>query len=229
VGKRIRLSSDTTGWNTIVGVAGDVRDQELEREPGQMVYYPISAGQRRDAQNRNMTYVIRAARPDAIAPLARKEVWALDASLPVAATVTLEKVVADSMVRLSFAMLALVVASVVALLLGAIGLYGVISYLVAQRTNEIGIRLALGARPGEVRRMVVLQGIRLSVLGLVIGLVAALGLTRLMQGMLFDTQPNDPATFLAVSLFLSGIALFATYLPARRASRIDPASSLRTE
>jgi len=229
VGKRIRLSSDTTGWNTIVGVVGNVRDQQLEREPGQMVYYPVSAEGRRDAQNRSMTYVIRASRPDAIAPLARKEVWSLDASLPIAATSTLEKVVADSMVRLSFTMLALVVASVVALLLGAIGLYGVISYLVAQRTNEIGIRLALGARPGEVRRMVVLQGVRLSVLGLVIGLVAALGLTRLMQGMLFDTQPNDPATFLAVSLVLGGIALFASYLPARRASRIDPASSLRTD
>jgi ABC-type antimicrobial peptide transport system permease subunit len=201
----------------------------LEREPGQMVYYPVSAGERRNAQNRNMTYVIRASRPDAIVPLARKEVWALDANLPIAATSTLEKVVADSMVRLSFTMLALVVASAVALLLGAIGLYGVISYVVAQRTNEIGIRLALGARPDEVRRMVVLQGVRLSVLGLAIGLVAALGLTRLMQGMLFATRPNDPATFVAVSLFLGGIALFASYLPARRASRIDPASSLRME
>jgi predicted permease len=229
VGKRIRFSADTTGWNTIVGVAGDVRAQELEREPGQMVYYPASAGERRNAQNRNMTYVIRASRPDAIVPLARKEVWALDANLPIAATSTLEKVVADSMVRLSFTMLALVVASAVALLLGAIGLYGVISYVVAQRTNEIGIRLALGARPDEVRRMVVLQGVRLSVLGLAIGLVAALGLTRLMQGMLFATRPNDPATFVAGSLFLGGIALFASYLPARRASRIDPASSLRTE
>jgi ABC-type antimicrobial peptide transport system permease subunit len=126
-------------------------------------------------------------------------------------------------------MLALVVAAAIALFLGAIGLYGVISYLVTQRLNEIGIRLALGARPGQVLRMVVAQGVRLAALGLVIGFAAALGLTRLMQGMLYGTEPTDPATFAAVVVFLGGIAFFASWMPARRASRIDPASSLKAE
>src|SRR5690606_33459854 len=114
---------------------------------------------------------------------------------------------------LSFSMLALVAASAIALILGAIGLYSVISYLVAQRTNEIGIRLALGARPGQVRRMVVLQGVRLTALGLVIGVGGALALTRLMQGMLFGTEPNDPLTFVTVSAFLATIALLAAFVP----------------
>jgi ABC-type antimicrobial peptide transport system permease subunit len=133
------------------------------------------------------------------------------------------------MVRLSFTMLALVAASAIALILGAIGLYGVISYIVTQRTNEIGIRLALGARPGQVRSMVVLQGARLAALGLVIGVAGALVLTRLMQGMLFGTGPTDPFTFVVVIGFLAAIALLATYVPAHRASRIDPASSLKME
>jgi putative ABC transport system permease protein len=227
LGKRIRLSSDSTGWRTIVGVAASVRDRRLEDDPSEMVYYP--AGYAVPSQSRSLAYVLRTARTDAVAAPARQEVWALDRNLPVASTQTLEKVVAASVVRTSFTMLALVVAAVIALFLGAIGLYGVISYLVTQRTNEIGIRMALGARPGEVRRMVVLQGVRLSALGLVVGFAGALGLTRLMQGMLFGTAPTDPLTFGIVVTFLAAIALLASYLPARRASRIDPASSLKAE
>lgn len=198
-----------------------------------MVYWPLgTAAARADgaqSQARGMSYVIRTARTDDVAPLARREVWAIDPNLPIAATSTLEKIVSDSMVRISFTMLALVVASAIALFLGAIGLYGVISYLVTQRTGEIGIRLALGARPAQVRRMVTLQGVRLAALGLVIGFAGALGLTRLMQGILFETEPTDPLTFATVSLFLAGIALLASYVPALRASRIDPAASLKSE
>ena len=117
----------------------------------------------------------------------------------------------------------------IALILGAIGLYSVISYLVTQRTNEIGIRLALGARPGQVKGMIVLQGARLTVIGVIIGASAALLLTRLMQGILFGIEPNDPLTFVIVSGFLGGVAILATYLPANRASAIDPAHSLKAE
>ncbi len=233
IGKRIRLSSDTANWYTIVGVAGSVRDRALVEEPSEMVYWPLgTAAARADgaqSQARGMSYVIRTARTDDSAPLARREVWAIDPNLPIAAMSTLEKIVSDSMVRISFTMLALVVASAIALFLGAIGLYGVISYLVTQRTGEIGIRLALGARPAQVRRMVTLQGVRLAALGLVIGFAGALGLTRLMQGILFETEPTDPLTFATVSLFLAGIALLASYVPALRASRIDPAASLKSE
>jgi putative ABC transport system permease protein len=238
VGKRIRPAAQDSGWYTVVGVVGDVRDQSLEREPGPMVYFPVTGWGSLERQPgfpgvaeqaRSMTYVIRTTQTEALAPLARAEVWAIDPNLPIAASATYEKIVDDSMVRLSFTMLALVAASVIALILGAIGLYSVISYIVAQRTNEIGIRLALGARPTEVRRMVVLQGAKLAAMGLVIGFVAALGLTRLMQGMLFDTRPTDPLTFIAVSAVLAGVALLASYVPALRASRIDPASSLKAE
>jgi putative ABC transport system permease protein len=227
VGRRIRLSGQPDVWYTVAGVVGSVRDQQLEREPSQMVYYPIVHGV--SGQLRSMTYVIRTPATEAIAPLARAQVWAIDPDLPVAASATYEKIVADSMVRLSFTMLALVAASIIALILGAIGLYGVISYIVTQRTNEIGIRLALGARPAEVRRMVVMQGARLVALGLFAGFAGALVLTRLMQGMLFGTAPTDPLTFISVSAVLVGIALLASYMPARRAARIDPAASLKME
>ena len=226
VGRRIRPSS-APDWFSIVGVAGSVRDRALELEPSQMVYYPIAAGAA--GQPQSMTYVVRTSRPDAIAPLARAQVWAIDPNLPIAATATYDEIVADSMVRMNFTMLALVAASAIALILGAIGLYSVISYIVTQRTNEIGIRLALGAQPAEVRRMVVLQGARLAALGLVIGFIVAIALTRLMEGMLFGTEPNDPLTFAAVTAVLAAIALVATYVPALRASRIDPASSLKLE
>jgi putative ABC transport system permease protein len=163
------------------------------------------------------------------APLARREVWSIDPDLPIAATQTYEKIVADSMVRLSFTMLALLVAAAIALVLGAVGLYGVISYVVTQRSNEIGIRLALGARPAQVLRMVVMQGVRLTTFGLVVGFAGAIALTRVLRGMLFGTEPTDPLTFGAVLLFLASIALLASWLPAQRAARIDPASSLRAE
>lgn len=227
VGKRIRLSSDTARWHTIAGVVGNVRDRTLDMDVSQMVYYPVAAGV--GEHSRSMTYVLRTPQPDAVAPLARAQVWSVDANLPIAASETYEKIMADSMIRLSFTMLALLTASAIALIIGAIGLYSVISYLVTQRTNEIGIRLALGARPGQVRRMVVLQGVRLAAIGLVIGFAAALALTRLLQGILFGTEPTDPVTFTVVSGFLAAIALLATYGPAHRASCIDPASSLKME
>lgn len=126
-------------------------------------------------------------------------------------------------------MLALLVAAAIALFLGAVGLYGVTSYLVTQRTSEIGIRIALGARPGQVRSMVAFQGLRLAALGLALGFLAALALTRVLEGLLFGTEPTDPATFAAMIAFLTAIALLASYLPARRASRIDPAASLKVE
>jgi putative ABC transport system permease protein len=210
-----------------VGVVGNVRDRQLEREVSEMVYYPVAT--RSDAHSRSMTYVLRTPQPDAIAPLAREAVWAVDPNLPIAGSETYEKIVANSMVRLSFTMLALLAAAIIALILGTIGLYSVISYLVTQRTNEIGIRLALGARPTQVRRMVVLQGARLAAIGLVIGFAAALFLTRLMQGILYGTEPTDPFTFAAVSGLLASVALLATYVPAHRASCIDPAASLKVE
>jgi predicted permease len=229
LGKRIRFSGDTTAkaFRTIVGVVGGVRDRGLEEDPTELVYYPLSG--RVAGGARTMNYVLRAQGALALAPLVRREVWALDANLPIASTATMGQILDESMVRTSFTMLALVVAAAIALFLGAIGLYGVISYLVTQRMGEIGIRLALGARPGQVQGMVVLQGVRLAALGLVIGFGGALGLTRLMKGILYATEPTDAMTFAVVSMFLAAIALLASYVPAMRASRVDPASSLKAE
>jgi predicted permease len=233
IGKRLRTESDTLGWNTIIGVVDNVRDKGLDEEVSDMVYYPF-VGPRGDDEAgeraiRSMTYAVRASNPVGLANAVREQVWALDRNLPIASVSTMTEVLSRSTLRLSFTMIALVVAAAVALLLGAIGLYGVISYIVSHRTQEIGVRMALGARPTEVRRMVVAQGLRLSALGLLIGFVAALGMTRLLQGLLFGTEPTDPATFASVSLVLVAVGLVATYVPAHRASRIDPARSLKVD
>jgi predicted lysophospholipase L1 biosynthesis ABC-type transport system permease subunit len=230
LGRRLRTSGDTTGWRTIIGVVGDVRDRGLEQDPAELVYYPMVSPRGNDGPaTRSMTFVVRAASPESLVPVVRREVWALDPNLPVASVATLERIVEDSMVRHSFTMLALVIAAAVALMLGAIGLYGVISYLVAQRTREIGLRMALGANPRSVLRMVVGQGLRLAGLGLVLGLVGALALTRLMTGLLYGTSPTDPVTFAAVVGVLALVAFLASWLPARRAALIDPARSLQAE
>ncbi|MGH7555817.1 MAG: ABC transporter permease, partial [Longimicrobiales bacterium] len=211
LGKRIRFSGDTTAraFRTIVGVVGGVLDRDLEEEASELVYYPLSRREGTADATRSMSYVVRGPGASALAPLVRREVWSLDSNLPIASTATMEEVLDESMVRTSFTMLALVVAAVIALFLGAIGLYGVISYLVTQRMGEIGIRLALGARPGQVRGMVVRQGVQLAALGLAIGFGGALGLTPLMKGILYGTEPTDAATFAVVSLLLAGFALLA--------------------
>jgi ABC-type antimicrobial peptide transport system permease subunit len=135
----------------------------------------------------------------------------------------------DSMIQLSFTMLTLVIVSSLALILGAVGLYGVLSYIVAQRTREIGVRMALGAEASEVRRMVVLEGARVVAVGIVIGVGAALASTRALASLLYDVKAADASTFAGMSMSMIAIGLLASYLPARRASRVDPVESLRGE
>ena len=133
------------------------------------------------------------------------------------------------MARTSFSLIMLGIAATVALILGAIGIYGVISYVVSQRTRELGVRLALGAEAGDVRRMVLRQGLVLAVTGVAVGLGAAMGLTRLMEALLYGVDPVDPLTFGAVALSLTLVALLASYIPARRASKVDPVVAIRFE
>ena len=142
---------------------------------------------------------------------------------------TMEDVVAESVARLSFTMLTLGISAIMALILGAVGLYGVLSYVVSQRTQEIGVRLALGAEPAQVRRMVVTQGAKLALIGMLGGLIASVGLTRLLQGLLYGTEPLDPGTFAAMATVMMLVGLLASYVPARRASSVDPLESMRTE
>jgi putative ABC transport system permease protein len=238
IGKRIRGGGDTTGeWSTVVGVAGNVHERRLQDEPGLMVYFPTlssdlvdrPAGQPGRPPALSMTYVVRGSQPDQLGGAVRNAVWQLDPNLPIAAVNTMSRIVADSMVQISFTMLALVIAATLALFLGAIGLYGVISYIVSQRMREIGLRIALGANPASVRRMVVWQGFRLSVIGLGLGSAVALSLARLLGNLLYGTRPNDPLTFAAVLALLGFVGLVATWVPAMRAARVDPARTLNAD
>ena len=189
----------------------------------------VSSSETNGWVTRSLTYVVRAANPTSLAAAARAQVWGMDPDLPIASMETMEQVVAASVVRLSFTMLALGIAAFMALVLGAIGIYGVLSYSVSQRAQEIGVRIALGAKAEDVQKMVVWQGVRIALVGLVVGLAGAAGLTRLLQSLLYDTAAMDPLTFGTMALVLFFVGLLASYLPARRASLVDPIEAIRNE
>ena len=181
-----------------------------------------------------MTVAVRtrggsAAAAAALTPAVRRVLAELDPEVPLTEVRPMEQVVAASMARRSFTTLLLAVASAIALALSAVGVYGVISYLVAQRRSEIGIRMALGARAGEVGRLVVLRSVRLAAAGVALGLAGALAATRSLRSLLYGVSPTDPATLAGVSAFLVLLAAAASYVPARRAMRIDPVEALRHE
>ena len=229
IGHRMRLyfegSDDKPVWRTIVGVAGHVKKYGLDGRVKEQYYMPSTQMPRR-----GMTLVLRTATdPSSMVPAVRGAVRDLDSGLPVFRVETMEQVVDATLVTRRFSMLLLGIFASVALVLAAVGLYGVISYSVAQRTREIGIRMALGARAGDVVRMVVRHGMTLTAIGLAIGVLAALGLTRFLSSLLFAVPPNDVPTFLAIAAILAGVAWVAAFLPARRASRIDPMRALREE
>ena len=167
--------------------------------------------------------------PTLLLPQIREAVWSVNPNLPVARVATLEELVADSMGRTSFTLVMLAIAAGVALFLGSVGIYGVISYIVAQRTREIGVRMAMGAERSDVSGMVLRQALGLSAAGVLIGLVAAAGLTRLMASLLYGVSPMDPITLGSVSVALASVAVLASWLPARRAASVDPVVALRSE
>ena len=178
-----------------------------------------------------MTLVIRSSgtHPERLAATVRRTVADIDPDFPLANVRTMESVVAKSMARTSLTMLLLAIAGGMALVLAAVGLYGVISYIVGQRTREIGIRVALGAQVAQVIRGVAFRSLRLALAGVVVGLVGSLFLTRFLRSLLFEVSPTDPMVLTAVSLALMTVALAASYLPARRAAKVDPVVALRAE
>ncbi|MGH7717293.1 MAG: FtsX-like permease family protein, partial [Gemmatimonadaceae bacterium] len=167
--------------------------------------------------------------PTSLVTSLRRIVREMDPGVPVARVRTMEEIVDRSTARIRLTMLLLLLGAGAALLLGTIGIYSVISYSVAQRMPEFGVRLALGASPEDVKRLVLAEGMLLSLIGVGVGIVAALGLTRFMRGLLFHVSPSDPATFAAMSVLLLSVAGLASYLPARRAGRTDPAQVLKLE
>jgi putative ABC transport system permease protein len=229
LGKRLRQGSDANpgDWYTVVGVVGSVLQDGLREDPRPLAYYPLSGVNL--GGSRVMTYVVRGPGVLTSAEAVRRAVWALDGDLPVAAMRSMDEIVDRSIVQFSFTMLTLGIAAVIALVLGAVGLYGVLAYAVSLRTREIGVRLALGAPRSRVMQTVVLNGLAISAIGLVVGLLGAVGLTRLLEGILYETEPLDLATFAGMSGVLFVVALAASVLPARRAAAVSPLEAMRTE
>lgn len=210
----------------IIGVVGNVRHVGLDAEPDSEIYQLLG-----QAHWPSMFMAIRSATTDAtsLTSAAQSAVWSVNKDVPLANVRTMQDVIANSVQRRRFSMLLLAIFAAVAMLLAAIGLYGVMSYSVAQRTKEIGIRMALGSQRGDVLALVVKQGMALVLMGVAAGIVLALGLTRLISGMLFGISASDPLTFAGVAVLLSAVAFLANYLPARRAADTDPIVALRYE
>ncbi len=233
IGERIRLGGNAgPGLATIVGIVRDVRQGSLAAEPRPQMYLTHRQFHFWDGgpAERDMTVVLRSAGdPAALTSAVRREIRALDPNLPLSAFRTMEQVVEASTAR-SRLLTSLVAAfSTLALLLAAVGIYGLIAYTVGQRTREIGVRVALGARPRDAAGLVIRQSIRIVAPGIGIGIACALALTRFLESQLYDVSPTDPLTIAAVSAALLGVALLASWLPARRAAGVDPMEALRAE
>jgi putative ABC transport system permease protein len=233
LGKRITQSRENP-WREIIGVVGNERDDGLDHAATATVYWPMLLkewwSQPIDVE-RTMAYVVRSARvgsPGFLHEL-QQAVWSVNPNLPLASVRTLDDIQAESMAQTSFALVMLAIAATVALLLGSVGIYGVIAYVATQRTHEIGIRMALGAQTADVRRLFLRHGLLLTSTGIAVGIGVALALTRVMSALLFGVSPVDPITYIAVAAILATVALVATYLPARRASRVDPVIALRAD
>jgi putative ABC transport system permease protein len=233
VGKRIRDATNKD-WREVVGVMADMRDDGVDQKAPTEVLWPLrmsNFASDKDFVRRGLAYVIRSSRTGSQGFLddVRRAVWAVDPNLPLADVRTLDQIYARSMARTSFTLVMLAIAGAMALLLGIVGLYGVISYSVSQRQREIGIRVALGARPAEVGALFVRQGLILAGLGTAFGVVASLIFTRWLASLLFGVSALDPATFVLAPLGLLVAAAAGSYVPALRALKVDPVEALRSE
>ncbi|HEY3040198.1 MAG TPA: ABC transporter permease [Pyrinomonadaceae bacterium] len=228
LGKRIRWARNPEiQWITIVGVVGDVKHFGLDLPEQPALYSPYT---QINPWKRWMTFVARSqTEPTALAQAVKQQIWKVDSQLPVSKVKTMSEVSAASFAARRFNMLLLAIFAGLALALAAVGIYGVMSYAVTQRTQEIGIRMALGARATDVLKLIIKNGMTLTLLGVVIGVAGALALTRLLTTLLFGVTPTDKPTFIAVSAVLILVALLACYLPARRATKVDPLVALRYE
>ena len=234
LGKRFRTGLNALWWE-VIGVIQDVRENGVDERAPAIVYWPsmldnLYGPGPLDAV-RSVTFVVRSDRTGSEGFLnqVRQAVWSVNPNLPLASVRTMREIYDRSLARTSFTLVMLGIAGAMALVLGIIGIYGVISYAVSQRRREIGIRLALGAQPGELRRMFVRHGLVLAGIGVAIGLVAATGLMRLMKSLLFGISPLDPVIYAAVPIVLVTAAVLASYLPARRAAVVDPVEALRAD
>jgi predicted permease len=212
------------GERRVVGVAGDVRHQALEQEGEMEMYFPIT-----QVSSNSVELVVRTKLPpESLAPSIRAALSSIDSTLPTVEYKTLGGLVDRAVSPRRFMVLLLGAFAATALLLASVGIYGVVTYNVSQRTQEIGIRMALGASAGQVQRHVMTQTVALVASGIALGMVGAFALARLTASLLYQMEPTDPPTFVVTVLVLLGVAVLAGYLPALRASRVDPMSALRT-
>jgi ABC-type antimicrobial peptide transport system permease subunit len=233
LGKRIREGMKDD-WREIIGVVQNIYDNGADQKPPAIVFWPAMLnnfyGESTYIQRRAV-FAIRSTRTGSESFLkeVRQAIWAVNANLPLTGIRTMEEVYRGSMARSSFTLVMLAIAGSMALLLGVVGIYGVISYSVSQRTREIGIRIALGAQPRTLRTMVVRHGVLLAAIGVAFGLAGAAALTRIMASFLFDVSALDPMTYCAVSAGLLAAAAAASYIPAHKASTVNPVDALRAE
>jgi predicted permease len=229
IGRRIRTGGPTTNWQTVIGVVDDVKNAGLDRPAGTELYLPHSQP---SGQGNTSMYIVarsRAGDPRAIVGSVREQLGELDASVPLADVRLMDDVLARAQARPRFLTLLLSLFSIVALAIATVGIYGVVSYAVARRTKEFGLRMVLGAQTGDVLGLVMKQGAVMVAVGLAAGLLTAFALTRLMASLLFGIAATDLPTFAAVTILLATVALAACYVPARRATQVDPIRTLRYE
>jgi len=214
-------------WMTIVGIAGNVKHFGLNQPVDPAVYAPFS--QNDEAWRKWMTLVIRTSVPvGGLVENVKKQVWSLDSQIPVSIQ-SMDDLLAVSVAQQRFNMLLLGIFAALAVALAGVGIYGMVAYRVNQRAHEIGVYIALGAQHRDVLRLVMKDGVKLALLGIVLGLAGAIALTRVMASLLFEVKPTDPATLIGVALLLAAVALLACYIPARRALSIHPMTALRCE
>jgi putative ABC transport system permease protein len=224
VGKVVKLMMPEDHYQ-IVGVTGDVRDVHLREAARLEVYFPLL-----QVPYSSLRVMVRStADPLALAKLLQQRVWSIDKGQPLTDLNSMDSTIAESVAEPRFRTWLLSAFAVAGLALTLIGIYGVISYSVSQRTQEMGIRIALGAQAADVRRLILSQGVRMALLGAAIGLLGSLGLMRLLTSQLYEVKPGDPLTLIGAALVMLAVALCASYIPARRATRVDPIIALRHE
>ncbi|HVQ42708.1 MAG TPA: FtsX-like permease family protein, partial [Vicinamibacterales bacterium] len=226
IGRRVSVN-DRGEWLTIVGVVADIRQRGLDQAVQPMIYVPFQ--QDHSGFLRFVAFVARTSTPGVVVEGIRTEIRRAAPDLPIQSTVTMDEAVAASVAQPRFRTVLLALFAVSATLIATCGLYGLMAYAVTQRRREIGVRMALGAERRDVLRLVLTRALRIVVAGLIVGLAGAAGVTRVLQRFLFGVTPTDPIVFAFVTLLLLAVGLMAAWLPARRATRIDPWAALRAE
>jgi putative ABC transport system permease protein len=225
LGRRFKRNRADSPWITVVGVIANARTESLAQAEVPQIYLSLYQSESRRLAIFLRGHLDAAAIPEQV----REQVQAVDPTLPISGSQTLDETVSASLTERRFSMEMVALFALTALLLAGLGIYGVISYMVSERTHEIGIRIALGADRRSILRMVLRQGLGLAIVGAAVGLVGALVVSHFMAGLLFSVRPTDPLTFACVALLLIGVAVLACYIPARRAIRVDPLVALRHE